>query len=77
MDFSKIIEIFDNHGTSFVSITQQFNTTTSKGRLTLNILLFFTQFERKVTGKRIRDKFATSAKKGLWITGATPLGYKK
>ena len=76
MDFSKIIEIFDNHGTSFVSITQQFNTTTSMGRLTLNILLSFAQFEREVTGERIRDKFAASAKKGLWITGATPLGYK-
>ncbi len=77
MDFSKIVEVFDNHSTSFVSITQHFNTTTSMGRLTLNILLSFAQFEREVTGERIRDKFAASAKKGLWITGATPLGYKK
>lgn len=77
MDFSKIVEVFDSHSTSFVSITQHFNTTTSMGRLTLNILLSFAQFEREVTGERIRDKFAASAKKGLWITGATPLGYKK
>ena len=77
MDFSKIVDVFDKHNTSFVSITQHFNTTTSMGRLTLNILLSFAQFEREVTGERIRDKFAASAKKGLWITGATPLGYKK
>lgn len=77
MDFSKIVEIFDNHNTSFVSVTQHFNTTTSMGRLTLNILLSFAQFEREVTGERIRDKFVASAKKGLWVTGATPLGYKK
>lgn len=77
MDFSKIIDIFDKHKTSFVSITQHFNTTTSMGRLTLNILLSFAQFEREVTGERIRDKFAVSAKKGLWITGSTPLGYQK
>lgn len=77
IDFSKIIDIFDKHETSFVSITQQFNTTTSMGRLTLNILLSFAQFEREVTGERIRDKFATSKKKGLWMGGAVPLGYDK
>lgn len=77
MDFSKIIEIFDNHSASFVSITQHFNTTTSMGRLTLNILLSFAQFEREVTGERIRDKFAASRQKGLWLTGAPPYGYKK
>lgn len=77
MDFSKIIEVFDNHNASFVSITQHFNTTTSMGRLTLNILLSFAQFEREVTGERIRDKFAASRKKGLWLTGAPPYGYKK
>ena len=77
MDFSKIIEVFDKHSASFVSITQHFNTTTSMGRLTLNILLSFAQFEREVTGERIRDKFAASAKKGLWITGIPPLGYIK
>ena len=77
MDFSKIIDIFDKHGTSFVSITQQFNTTTSMGRLTLNILLSFAQFEREVTGERIRDKIAASKKKGMWMGGCTPLGYKK
>lgn len=77
MDFSKIIEIFDKHSTSFVSITQQFNTTSSMGRLTLNILLSFAQFEREVTGERIRDKFEATRKKGLWVTGTPPLGYKK
>ena len=77
MDFSKIIDVFDKHQTSFVSITQQFNTTTSMGRLTLNILLSFAQFEREVTGERIRDKFEASRKKGLWITGGTPHGYTK
>lgn len=77
MDFSKIIDIFDRHETSFVSITQQFNTTTSMGRLTLNILLSFAQFEREVTGERIRDKIAASKKKGMWMGGCTPLGYKK
>ncbi len=77
MDFSKIVEIFDKHKTSFVSITQQFNTTTSMGRLTLNILLSFAQFEREVTGERIRDKIAASKKKGMWMGGCTPLGYKK
>ena len=77
MDFSKIIDVFDTHHTSFVSITQQFNTTTSMGRLTLNILLSFAQFEREVTGERIRDKFAASKKKGLWIGGDVTLGYDK
>ena len=77
MDFSKIIEIFDEHNASFVSITQHFNTTTSMGRLTLNILLSFAQFEREVTGERIRDKFEASRKKGLWLTGAAPYGYEK
>lgn len=77
MDFSKIIDVFDRHETSFVSITQQFNTTTSMGRLTLNILLSFAQFEREVTGERIRDKIAASKKKGLWMGGKVPLGYLK
>ena len=77
MDFSKIIDIFDKHKTSFVSITQQFNTTTSMGRLTLNILLSFAQFEREVTGERIRDKIAASKKKGMWVGGCIPIGYEK
>lgn len=77
MDFSKIIDVFDRHKTSFVSITQQFNTTTSMGRLTLNILLSFAQFEREVTGERIRDKIAASKKKGMWMGGKVPLGYSK
>lgn len=77
MDFSKIVEVFDKHKTSFVSITQQFNTTTSMGRLTLNMLLSFAQFEREVTGERIRDKIVASKKKGMWMGGCTPLGYKK
>lgn len=77
MDFAKIVDLFDKHETSFVSITQQFNTTTSMGRLTLNILLSFAQFEREVTGERIRDKFAASKKKGMWMNGAAPIGYKK
>lgn len=77
MDFSKIVDIFDKHETSFVSITQQFNTTTSMGRLTLNILLSFAQFEREVTGERIRDRFAASKKKGMWINGMPPMGYVK
>jgi site-specific DNA recombinase len=74
-DFAKIVDIFDQHGTSFVSVTQQFNTTTSMGRLTLNILLSFAQFEREVTGERIRDKIAASKKKGMWMGGMPPLGY--
>lgn len=77
MDFSKIIEVFDKHETSFVSVTQHFNTTTSMGRLTLNILLSFAQFEREVTGERIRDKVAASKKKGMWMGGCVPIGYKR
>ena len=77
MDFSKIIDVFDKHNASFVSITQHFNTTTSMGRLTLNILLSFAQFEREVTGERIRDKFEASRKKGLWLSGVCPFGYEK
>ena len=77
MDFSKIVELFDKHNSSFVSITQHFNTTTSMGRLTLNILLSFAQFEREVTGERIRDKFAASKKKGMWMGGIVPIGYKR
>ncbi len=75
-DFAKIVEVFDAHGVSFVSVTQQFNTTTSMGRLTLNMLLSFAQFEREVTGERIRDKIAASKKKGMWMGGFTPLGYE-
>lgn len=74
-DFSKIIEIFDAHKVSFVSVTQHFNTTTSMGRLTLNVLLSFAQFEREITGERIRDKIAASKKKGMWMGGLVPLGY--
>jgi DNA invertase Pin-like site-specific DNA recombinase len=74
-DFAKIVEIFDKRNVSFVSVTQQFNTTTSMGRLTLNILLSFAQFEREVTGERIRDKFAASKKKGMWMGGLPSLGY--
>src|ERR1700687_3645279 len=75
-DFAKMVEAFDAHGVSFVSITQQFNTTTSMGRLTLNVLLSFAQFEREVTGERIRDKIAASKKKGMWMGGVVPLGYR-
>lgn len=75
-DFSKIVEIFDAGCVSFVSVTQQFNTTTSMGRLTLNVLLSFAQFEREVTGERIRDKIAASKKKGMWMGGYVPLGYR-
>ena len=74
-DFAKIVETFDLHKVSFVSVTQQFNTTTSMGRLTLNVLLSFAQFEREVTGERIRDKIAASKKKGMWMGGVAPLGY--
>ncbi len=74
-DFAKIVETLDAKGASFVSVTQQFNTTTSMGRLTLNILLSFAQFEREVTGERIRDKIAASKKKGMWMGGLVPLGY--
>jgi site-specific DNA recombinase len=75
-DFAKIVEILDAKGASFVSVTQQFNTTTSMGRLTLNVLLSFAQFERDVTGERIRDKIAASKKKGMWMGGVPPLGYE-
>ncbi len=74
-DFAKIVEAFDSQGVSFVSVTQQFNTTTSMGRLTLNVLLSFAQFEREVTGERIRDKIAASKKKGMWMGGNVPIGY--
>ena len=69
-------ELFDAHGVSFVSVTQQFNTTTSMGRLTLNVLLSFAQFEREVTAERIRDKIGASKRKGLWVGGVVPLGYQ-
>ena len=75
-DFAKLVELFDAHGVSFVSVTQAFNTTSSMGRLTLNVLLSFAQFEREVTGERIRDKIAASKKKGLWMGGHVPLGYR-
>ena len=75
-DFAKLVELFDGHGVSFVSVTQQFNTTTSMGRLTLNVLLSFAQFEREVTSERIRDKIAASKRKGLWVGGMVPLGYE-
>ncbi len=74
-DFAKIVEILDEHEASFVSVTQSFNTTTSMGRLTLNVLLSFAQFEREVTGERIRDKVAASKKKGMWMGGGVPFGY--
>ena len=74
-DFAKIVEALDGHGASFVSVTQQFNTTTSMGRLTLNVLLSFAQFEREVTGERIRDKIAASKRKGIWMGGTVPFGY--
>jgi DNA invertase Pin-like site-specific DNA recombinase len=74
-DFSKMVEVFERQGVSFVSVTQQFNTTTSMGRLMLNVLLSFAQFEREVTGERIRDKIAASKRKGLWMGGVPPLGY--
>lgn len=75
-DFAKIVELLDSRSASFVSVTQSFNTTTSMGRLTLNVLLSFAQFEREVTGERIRDKIAASKKKGLWMGGPVPLGYQ-
>jgi hypothetical protein len=74
-DFAKLVELFEAHGVSFVSVTQQFNTTTSMGRLTLNVLLSFAQFEREIAGERIRDKFAASRRKGMWMGGTIPLGY--
>src|SRR5690606_16475704 len=76
LDFSKLVEAFDAAGTSFVSVTQSFNTTTSMGRLTLNMLLSFAQFEREVTAERIRDKIAASKAKGMWMGGTPPLGYR-
>jgi site-specific DNA recombinase len=74
-DFAKLVDLFDQHNVSFVSVTQQFNTTTSMGRLTLNVLLSFAQFEREVTAERIRDKISASKRKGLWVGGVAPLGY--
>ena len=76
LDFLKLVETFERHGVTFVSITQSFNTTNSMGRLTLNVLLSFAQFEREVIGERIRDKVAASRKKGMWMGGWTPLGYQ-
>jgi DNA invertase Pin-like site-specific DNA recombinase len=76
LDFLKLVETFERHGVTFVSITQSFNTTNSMGRLTLNVLLSFAQFEREVIGERIRDKVAASRKKGIWMGGWTPLGYE-
>lgn len=76
IDFAKLVETFDKYGVTFVSVTQSFNTTTSMGRLTLNVLLSFAQFEREVTGERIRDKIAASKKKGMWMGGVPPIGYK-
>ena len=74
-DFAKMVELFDAQSVSFVAVTQQFNTTTSMGRLTLNVLLSFAQFEREVTGERIRDKIAASKRRGMWMGGYPPLGY--
>ena len=74
-DFSKLVELFDQHKVTFVSVTQSFNTTTSMGRLTLNILLSFAQFERELGGERVRDKIAASRAKGIWMGGFPPLGY--
>lgn len=76
MDFSKLVDVFDEHGVTFVSVTQSFNTTTSMGRLTLNVLLSFAQFEREVSAERIRDKIAASKKKGMWMGGNPPIGYE-
>ncbi len=75
-DFAKMVDAFDAKGVSFVSVTQAFSTTSSMGRLTLNVLLSFAQFEREVTGERIRDKIAASKKKGLWMSGFVPMGYE-
>jgi DNA invertase Pin-like site-specific DNA recombinase len=74
-DFAKLVELFDQHSVSFVSVTQSFNTTTSMGRLTLNVLLSFAQFEREIIGERVRDKIAASKRKGIWVGGSIPLGY--
>jgi DNA invertase Pin-like site-specific DNA recombinase len=76
MDFARLVEVFDRHGVTFVSVTQSFNTTTSMGRLTLNVLLSFAQFEREVIGERIRDKVAASRKRGMWMGGVVPMGYR-
>ena len=76
MDFSKLAEVFDRNGVTFVSVTQSFNTTTSMGRLTLNILFSFAQFVREVTAERIRDKVCASRMKGMWMGGVPPLGYE-
>jgi site-specific DNA recombinase len=75
-DFARMVELFDARGVSFVAVTQQFNTTTSMGRLTLNVLLSFAQFEREVIGERIRDKVAASKRKGIWMGGVAPIGYE-
>src|SRR5208282_5008458 len=75
-DFAKLVELFDTHDVSFVSVTQSFNTTSSMGRLTLNVLLSFAQFEREVTGERVRDKIAASKRKGIWVGGPVALGYR-
>src|SRR4030081_764302 len=75
MDFSRLVEVFDRQDVTFVSVTQAFNTTTSMGRLTLHVLLSFAQFEREVIGERIRDKFAASRRRGMWMGGFVPLGY--
>src|SRR3954451_16093382 len=75
-DFAKLVDLFDAHDVSFVSVTQSFNTTSSMGRLTLNVLLSFAQFEREVIGERVRDKVAASKRKGLWVGGSIPLGYR-
>jgi DNA invertase Pin-like site-specific DNA recombinase len=74
-DFAKLVDVFEAHGVTFVSVTQAFNTTTSMGRLTLNVLLSFAQFEREVIGERIRDKVAASKARGMWMGGKVPLGY--
>ena len=74
-DFAKLVELFDAQSVSFVSVTQSFNTTSSMGRLTLNVLLSFAQFEREVIGERVRDKIAASKRKGIWVGGSIPLGY--
>src|SRR5262249_40219620 len=76
MDFARLVEVFDRHSVTFVSVTQSFNTTTSIGRLTLNVLPSFAQFEREVIGERIRDKCAGSRKRGMWMGGFVPMGYR-
>ena len=75
-DFAKMVDLFEGAGVSFVSVTQAFNTTSSMGRLTLNVLLSFAQFEREVTAERIRDKVAASKRKGMWMGGSVPMGYE-